>query len=185
MSGAAVSTLLVNSFGCTSYYLMQLKRAGVELGGNRAMQILREQVVGDVVNKDIQTISATMKLKQILDFLHAQPEETEVIVVDDYDCFVGTISLEDVKDVAFDELANEDAIEAQMFARLYPAVLTVDHSIAKAIGIMEKWNLNVIPVVGHEETMIVYGMIDKKELLSAHVKALLQAEAESHSGTPK
>ena len=142
MSGAAVSTLLVQSLLGKSYYIWQLKRGGIELEGARAMQILRQQVVGDVVKREFQSVEATTKLLELIDFLHTQPEGAEVVVVEDGVRFIGTIGLEDVKDVAFDPLANQDAIEAQHFSRLYPVVLTVDQSLAQAISLMEKWDMD-------------------------------------------
>ncbi|RED48577.1 chloride channel protein [Aestuariispira insulae] len=182
MSGAAVSSVLVHSLLGKSYYIWQLKRADVELDGARAMQILRQQVVGDVVKREFQSVESTTKLMELIDFLHTQPEDAEVVVVENGHRFIGTIGLEDVKDVAFDPLANQDAIEAQMFSRLYPVVLTVDQSLAQAITLMERWDLDRLPVVEDEDSMTVAGMTDKNTLLSAYVKALLQAEAEAHGG---
>lgn len=180
MSGAAIASLLVHTVLGQSYYMWSLMRKGVKLHGNRAMQILQHQTVGDVINSGFESVRATASLPEVIDFLHTLPEDTVVVVIDDEEKFLGTICLNDVKDVAFDPLANQDAIEAQAFTFLYPVVLTTDHSLAHAITIMEKWNMEKMPVVENEENMITVGLTDKSSLLKAHVEALLQAEAESH-----
>lgn len=185
MSGAAVATLLVQSILGKSYYLWRLQRRGIELEGARAMQILRQQVVGDVAGTGFHSVEATTKLMEVIDFLHTLPEGAEAVVVEDGYRFVGTIQLEDVKDVAFDPLANQDALEAQSFVRLYPEVLTADQTLARAIAVMSKWKADRLPVVADVDSMSVVGMVDKNTLLEAYVDALLQAEAESHGGGAK
>ncbi|WP_259782255.1 chloride channel protein [Aestuariispira ectoiniformans] len=185
MSGAAVATLLVQSILGKSYYLWRLQRRGIELEGARAMQILRQQVVGDVAGTGFHSVEATTKLMEVIDFLHTLPEGAEAVVVEDGYRFVGTIQLEDVKDVAFDPLANQDALEAQSFVRLYPEVLTADQTLARAIAVMSKWKADRLPVVSDVDSMSVVGMVDKNTLLEAYVDALLQAEAESHGGGAK
>jgi len=93
------------------------------------------------------------------------------------------LSLEDIKDVAFDPLVYEEGIEAAHVARTYPATVPQDMSVAEAMGVMENWRAERLPVVLDKESQKVAGMLDYKAVLHAYNACLLQAEAEHHGSS--
>jgi chloride channel protein, CIC family len=185
MSGAAVSTLLVQQLVGDSYYIRQLRRRGVVLEGGRALQILRAHSVAEAMTAPHQLIAATTKLTELKQLLHCLPDGAEAMVVGPGNRLVGTISREDLKDVAFDPLVDEQAMEAQHLTHLYACVLPMTASLAQALDIMRESGENRLPVVKDTESLEVAGMLDHKVLLGAYNDALLQAEAEARGNGGK
>jgi len=185
MSGAAVSTLLVQQLVGDSYYIRQLRRRGVVLEGGRALQILRAHSVAEAMTAPHQVIAATTKLTELKLLLQCLPDGAEAMVVGPANRLVGTICREDLKDVAFDPLVDEQAMEAQHLTHLYACVLPMTASLAQALDIMRESGENRLPVVKDAESLEVAGMLDHKILLGAYNDALLQAEAEARGNGGK
>jgi CIC family chloride channel protein len=179
MTGAAVSTLLVQQLVGESYYIRQLSRRGLVLSGGRALQILRSHTVAEAMTAPHQLIPATTKLKELKLLLHCLPDGAEAMVVGPHNRLVGTIGREDLRDVAFDPLVDDEALEAQHLTHLYFNVLPLNTSLEAALKIVEKSGEERLPVVKDMESLEVAGMVDHKTLLSAYNEALLQAEAET------
>ncbi|HYE01540.1 MAG TPA: chloride channel protein [Alphaproteobacteria bacterium] len=180
MSGAAVACLVTQALLGHSIFTWQLERRGVKLAGGRARQLLQAQKVGDVMDSRFQIVPETMKLNDLKHLLHMLPEGAEMFVVGAGNRLVGTVSLADIKDVAFDPLVNEDGIDAMQVCRLYPAVLESGDSLETALKIMEEAREEQLPVVETREGGVVAGLLRYRTVLGAYNDALLQAEAEAH-----
>lgn len=181
MTGASVAFVLVQSTLGLNYYTWQLKRRGVTLEGGRARQILRRIPVSTVMAVHFQLVPESMKLNDLKQILHLLPEGSRMFVVGPGDRLVGTVSMEDIKDVAFDPLVYEEGVEAGHVARDYPAYLPLDATLEEALTLMEFYGTDTLPVVRDEESEAVAGMLDRNTVLAAYNDALLKAEAE-HRG---
>lgn len=179
MTGAAVSFVLVQNLLGLNYYSWQHKRRGVQLEGGRARQQLKQQRVAEVMEVHFQIVDETMKLNDLKQILHLLPEGSRMLVVDASDRFIGTVSMEDIKDVAFDPLVYEEGVEAGHVARYYPEYLTEDATLEDALAAMERCNCDTLPVVSDLITCTVAGMLDRNTVLTAYNQALLKSEAEN------
>jgi CIC family chloride channel protein len=185
MSGAVVACVIVQQIYGDSFHSRQLRRLGIVIEGARALQILRERTVAEVMTAPRQLVPATLHFGELKRLLQCLPESAEAIVVDENNGLVGTISMDDIKDVAFDPLVNEDALEAQHLTRLYPATLPIATTLEQALKVMEQWKADRLPVVKDAASQEIAGMLDHKTLLTAYNQALLQAESEAHGGGHK
>jgi chloride channel protein, CIC family len=179
MSGAAVSFVFVQGALGLNYYSWQHKRRGVRIEGARARRMLKTQRVSEVMAVHFQIVPEDMNLADLKQILHLLPAGSRMFVVAPGDRFIGTVSMDDIKDVAFDPLVYEQGIEAGHVARDYPEFLPEDATLEDALAAMERWNADSLPVVSDLITCQVAGMLDRNIVLAAYNKALLQAEAEN------
>lgn len=179
MSGAATAFVVTQSVLGLSYYSWQHKRRGVQIEGGRARRRLKTRKVSEVMAVHFQIVPEEMNLANLKQILHLLPAGSRMFVVAPGDRFVGTVSMEDIKDVAFDPLVYEEGIEAGHVARTYPEFLPEDASLEEALAAMERWSVDSLPVVSDLITCQVAGMLDRNAVLAAYNKALLEAEAEN------
>ncbi len=150
---------------------LELARRGIHLEEGREVSVLQSIPVGDIMNREVETIPESMPLRQILQFI---PRSRHVTfpVVDAGGRLAGILSLQDFREIAYEE-GLEDLIVAGELST--PDVVTVfpDESLRDALARIGFRNIEHLPVVSREDPGRVLGMLSRRDVVSAYNKALI------------
>ncbi len=150
---------------------LELARRGIHLEAGREVSVLQSIPVGDIMNREVETIPESMPLRQLLQFI---PRSRHVTfpVVDAGGRLAGILSLQDFREIAYEE-GLEDLIVAGELST--PDVVTVfpDESLRDALARIGFRNIEHLPVVSREDPGLVLGMLSRRDVVSAYNKALI------------
>ncbi|MEQ8765014.1 MAG: chloride channel protein [Planctomycetota bacterium] len=147
--------------------------------GDFVIDILEEMTVADILDPDrpIETIPENLPLKRIIPIV-AQAEGRYFPVVDAEGRMTGIFSLTDVRRV-FHEDAITDLLIAKEIATEDVLTVTPDDDLSVALRKFTLKDINDLPVVDHEDSGKILGMINRKDLFKAYDAKLRQARYES------
>jgi CIC family chloride channel protein len=170
--------------GITSWFHWCLERRGLRIGGHE-VRLLKTLRVRDIINPDCLVVHPGTRLKTVREYLQ-RTAYAELFVVEKKDGrFVGTITLADLSDAAFDPALDDLVIAADVCRRDAP-VLESDDSLERALKTMLESKEEHVAVVAHEETRRFVGCVHESEALLAFNRALIEAQAEEqgdHKGS--
>lgn len=162
--------------GITSWFHWCLERRGLRIGGHE-VRLLKTLRVRDVINPDCLTVHPGTRLKTVREYLQRTPY-AELFVVEQKDGrFIGTITLADLSEAAFDP-ALDDLVNASDVCRRDAPMLEADDSLERALNTMLDCKEEHVAVVAHEETRKFVGCVHESEVLLAFNRALMEARAE-------
>jgi len=165
------SQISLNTVGF-SFFSWQLDKRGISLKGGREAAVLRSRSVRDVMKDDLLMISPGESLKQIRMKL-LESTYGELFVVDDGNVLVGTITLRDLSQNAFDH-DKDDVLTAADIARRKPPTACVTDNLEKAVTILERCGEEHIAVVDKGDDNKLVGVLHERDVLAAYHRAVLQ-----------
>lgn len=177
MLASVVANVLASQItGRTSFFHWQLARRGIDLEAGAEARLLRTLKVADLVKRDAATVPQQARLGDVRHLLQARPEG-ELFVLCDHGQLIGSITLADLADSAFDPVLD-DLLNARDVARLHPPVLALDDDLGTALDTMRRLHEPHMAVVAHHDTETFVGWVHQTELLDAFARALVAARAE-------
>jgi len=134
--------------------------------------------VRDVLAEDFDKIPGHTSIPDIKTMFSRQPHST-VVVVDNEDELVGTISFSDLKHVAFDNNLD-NLINARDMARNQALAPAPEDTLEGVLAVMDVSGEEHLAVVAATDDRTVLGVVHHRDILRAYNRALLQAQAEEH-----
>ncbi len=157
--------------GGTSFFHCQLTGRGfdpVEALGARAAQSVR---VADMVSNRGELVGTAVALPALRRMLqHSQ--SGRLFVIDDAGRLIGTITLAELHDAAFDPLLDPLIVAADVARRDTP-LLTLDDDLQTALHLFRSSGTGLIAVVEDEESRIFAGCLDRGAALLTVNRTLL------------
>ncbi len=101
----------------------------------------------------------------------------ELIVVRENGELLGSITLADLSEVAFDQ-GVDNLIFAGDVVRMGPAVLAAGDDLETAMALIRETGETHIAVVEEPDSMILCGCVHERDVLDAYNRALLQSQRE-------
>ncbi|GAB4262620.1 MAG: chloride channel protein [Deferrisomatales bacterium] len=150
---------------------LELARRGIHLEEGREIGVLESIRVGDIMNSQVEALPETMPLRQILQFIPASRHVT-FPVVDSGGRLAGILSLQDFREVAYEEGLEDLIVAGELCTR---EVITVfpDESLHEALGKLGYRNIEHLPVVSREDPGRILGMLSRRDIVAAYNKALI------------
>jgi len=183
MLASVVANVLASQIsGRSSFFHWQLARRGIDLENGAESRLLHSIKVADLVRRDALTVTQGAHLADIRRLLQSRPEG-EVFVLCDQGQLIGSITLADLAEAAFDP-ALDALLNARDVARLHPPALNMDDDIGTALDTMRRLREPHMPVVAHEDTDLFVGWVHQAELLDRFAHALMAARAEETGRRP-
>jgi len=182
MIAVVVASLITRGWHGPSFFADQLQRRGLDLQGGHDMAALRALKVHDLMRQDHVTVPTAASLDTLRDRLRQAPLN-ELFVIDGDDRLVGTITLAELGDAAFDHSHDGDRSAADL-ARRSPPVLAMSDDLQKAIrrfAEVDEGLLGVVDDAGGERLM---GCLHERDVMRAYNTALVNLRAEEHGETP-
>ncbi len=172
MAACISATLVVRFlFGYSVYELKLLKR-GVNLVRGHDVAILRNIPVKDVMRKDVETISASSTLEDVMDHV-LKSSFPHFVVLDDRGKLAGILSLRDLRRflLKYDELKSTTTVKDMMSTKVI--TLKAWDTMENAMKLFEEHRFSMFPVVGWDSGD-VQGIMVKDDLLKAYDERVLK-----------
>jgi len=176
MLAVVVSTGITRQISKNSFFQLQLERRGLDLKGGFESALLRASRVCDVMEENGELVSPDMPLSQLRVCLQ-ESKLGELFVIDEDSRLIGTITLADLSETAFDP-AMDMLINAADVARRKPPMLQCNDHLEDALKKIRGSGEHLIAVVDDLENRKFLGTVEEKHVMSAYSRALLQSRHE-------
>lgn len=178
MVAVVISSEITQQFYGRSYFDVQLRNRGVDLRGGFEGEILRNIKVQEVMKGDSPRAGPETSLQDLREALQVSPWG-QIFVVKDTGELIGTVTLSDLSDSAFDH-GFDFLILAGDVARLHPPVLAPGDDLDAALARMRESGEEHIAVVQDAKSQRFLGCVHERDVMAAYNKALLKARHEEH-----
>lgn len=176
MLAVVVSTAVMRHALGSNFFTMQLERRGLDLKGGFATQILRAGRVRDIMSDTADVVEPGVPLSQLRVMLQVS-RTGELFVVSSEGRLVGTITLADLSELAFDP-SMDALVNAADVARARPPVLCGDDHLETALKKMSDSGESLIAVIDHMDTRTFLGTVEERHVMAAYNRALLKSRDE-------
>lgn len=171
-----VSTAITRHISKISFFARQLERRGLDLKGGFESGLLRASRVCDVMEENAELLNRNLPLASLRVCLQ-ESSTGELFVVDDDGGLVGTVTLADLTEAAFDSELDFLVNAADVMRRNPPMLLCNDH-LETALRTMRDSGESLIAVVDDAENRKYLGAIEEKHVMAAYNRALLHSRYE-------
>lgn len=169
------SQIMQQVFG-NSFFGWQLAGRGVNLAGGRESRVLRQTRVRSVMKQDYVTVQPSAPLPDLRQKLQLTTY-AEVFVVDEEGVLVGTVTLLDLADDAFDR-SHDHEVRAIDVCRRNPPTTEEDDDLEEAISFIESCGEEHVAVVDSSEGGKLVGVLHERDVLAAYHHAILETRKE-------
>ncbi|MEE8423208.1 MAG: chloride channel protein [Thermodesulfobacteriota bacterium] len=172
MITSVVATLTSTLLKKESIYTIKLVRRGINIKSGRETHMMKSVLVKDAMNKKVEVIREDMPFKELIQFV-PNSRHTNFPVVDAKGKLTGIISLQDFREVIFEENL-EDLIVVKELATAEVITVTPDQNLSDALTKIGFRNIEQLPVVDEEDPRKIVGMLSRRDIITAYNKALLE-----------
>ncbi|MFQ5783367.1 MAG: chloride channel protein [Alphaproteobacteria bacterium] len=180
MVASAVSSLIAQQVPGKSFFHWQLERRGIDIKRDRAQTLLKTIRVREVMNETVRRIPRDMKLGEIDELLRLDPYGA-FFVVDGDGRLHGSLTFADIGDIAF-QTSLSNLINVDDIARSDRTPVLADDSLERALELMRENDAEYLAVIDDEENRHLVGMLEHKDIVIAHNRALVHARTREQSG---
>ncbi len=179
MFATVVGIMVVRSIEREGIDTFGLAREGIHLEDGREVNLLRSIKVGEVMFRgSLETISETMKLRSLLQFL-PRSHKTTFPVVDAEGLLSGILSIQDLRELIYEE-GLEDLIVAKELARDKVLTVTAKENLDDAMQKIGSRNIDYLPVVADDNPRRLVGMVSRQDIIAAYNRSILERELPGH-----
>ncbi len=165
------SQIMTHVFG-RSFFAWQLEDRGVRLAGGPESRALRAHTAGAVMTRDAVTVRPTARLAEVRDKL-CQTSYGELFVVDADGVLMGTVTLMDLGEAAFDDSRDKGRRVADL-CRRNPPTLTRSDDLEEAMWFFERCGEEHIAVVESSENDLFLGVLHERDVLATYHHTVLE-----------
>jgi len=176
MVAVVIATAITRRLDGPSFFARQLARRGLNLSGGREVGLLAALRVADVMRREYDSVPPSCPLSEVREHLTRAPYG-EIFVVDADGRLVGTITLADLSEAAFDT-SMDGLLNADDVARRTPAMLAAGDGLDRALSEMNRTGEEHFAVVADREGRRVVGFVHQVDVMAAYNRALIAARAE-------
>ena len=171
MLACVIGTSIARHLKKDSLETVELSRLGIDLEAGKERNIMKGLAVGEVMSRRVETVPENMTLGNFAKFIE-QTHHTNFPLVDELGELTGIISVQDFMGVVFEkelmdlvvikELATKDVITVHAEEDLDTAMRKIGYR-----------NIEQLPVVDRETHRQLYGIISRRDMVSAYNRALM------------
>jgi CIC family chloride channel protein len=176
MVGVVIASVITQSVVGRSFFTIQLERRGIRIDGGRETSLLESRKVTEIMEADFAAVPEAHPLPQVRDRLR-YVANGELFVTTETGALLGTITLGDLSEAAFDTSFDE-VLKAGDVARRGMPALGRDASLEDARALIDESHEDRVAVVEDMETMILVGYLRARDVMQAYNRAIMQVRAE-------
>ena len=169
-----MSTLITTSLKRGSIYTIKLGRRGVEITQGWEQSVLRALKVRNIASDRVVTVPEDMHLVGIFETLKTEDVSYLHMVGNDGE-LKGIISFSDIRS-ALQEEGLKHLVIARDVATTEVITICPSDSIQDALYRMGRYGISHLPVVEEDDGGKVIGTLDKKDVMAAYNKAVINRE---------
>ncbi|MBL6927793.1 MAG: chloride channel protein [Rhodospirillales bacterium] len=178
MIAVVLSSIVTKQVTGHNFFTWQLAKRGLDLRAGFETTLLRDLRVRDVMASACARVGPEVRLPEIRKLLPNAPGG-RIFVVDEDDGLVGTITLSDLADFAFDG-GVDDLVMANDIARRHPPVLAITDDLEHALQMFGEWGEEHVAVVDSADSLVFHGCVHEKDVIAAYNRALVETRREEH-----
>ncbi len=154
-----------------SIYTVKLARRGIDIKGGKDLNVLRSHKVLEIMDRSFETIPAAMPLAKILHTIE-HTKETYFVVVNKQGMMKGVLSFQDIRSLLSQHTLDYLVI-AQDVVKEETVSVTGDNTLEDAYQLFGLRDLKLLPVVEHENSSKIIGVIRRDDLMNYYNRRLL------------
>lgn len=182
MLTAVLGTMTAKWLYPDSIDTVDFTREGIDLDEGRETAIMRSVKVGKAISEDVNFISETANVNQLLELFRDTSNHFYFPVINHRGLMVGVVSVQDVKTVLLDEQARECQLVGAICSRKV-IMLTPDDSLYEAIQLFDVKGIDAIPVVESLEEPWVLGMLKRQDVINAYNHEMIKRGIHGRAGS--
>ncbi len=170
MFATVLSMITSRAIEPESIYTLKLSRRGVKLHHKREVDILETVLIADAMTEEVDSVSASMPLVQLLkEFEHTHHHGFTVLGDDGK--LLGVVTIHDLEQAMLTESLDEHKV-SDITTTTGLAVGYPDETMATALWRMGVHNIGRLPVVDRWETNRLLGVVRRSDIIYAYEQAL-------------
>jgi CIC family chloride channel protein len=170
---SVIAYLVVIYVNRGSLYTRELREDGINVAVYGESTLLSKIRVKDLKRVDFESVYTTTPFRKILPLL-SDSGCNDIFVVDENHVLSGVISIRDIRHVLLSS-DMADVLLAMDISSPAPA-LTDGDTVAEALGQIEEYDIENIPVVASADSRVVTGMITRHDILKAYNRILERSD---------
>ncbi|MBI4184778.1 MAG: chloride channel protein [Proteobacteria bacterium] len=176
MVAVVLASVVTARLRIPSFFHLQLERAGLNLREGRELNLLRARTVRSVMRKDCPVVNRGVRLPGVRAKLQGAPYG-EVFATADDGRLIGTVTLADLGDAAFDT-SMDDLLNAGDVARQNPPTLLAEETLEAALRLMEAEGEELVAVIDDRDRARLVGYVHEHDVMVAYNRALVETYRE-------
>ncbi|PLY00884.1 MAG: chloride channel protein [Desulfuromonas sp.] len=176
MLACVIGTGIARRFKKDSLETVELTRAGIDLDAGKERNIMKSLAVGDVMSHRVETVPESMTLGEFAKFIE-RTHHTNFPLVDSKGELTGIISVQDFMGVVF-EKDLMDLVVVKELATTEVVTVHPEEDLDTAMRKIGYRNIEQLPVVDRETHRKLYGIISRREMITAYNRALMSRTLE-------
>jgi len=171
MLACVISTSIARHLKKESLETAELSQLGIDLEAGKERNIMKGIAVGEVMSHRVETVPESMTLGNFAKFIE-QTSHTNFPLVDELGELSGIISVQDFMGVVF-EKELMDLVVIKELATRDVIVVHAEEDLETAMRRIGYRNIEQLPVVDRETHRQLYGIISRRDMVSAYNRALM------------
>ena len=180
MLTCVIGTAIARHFKKDSLETVELSRAGIDLDAGKERNIMKSIAVGEVMSRRVESIPESMTLGAFAEFIQ-RTHHTNFPLVDERGELTGIISVQDFMGAVF-EKELMDLVVVKELATTNVITVHAEEDLDTAMRKIGYRNIEQLPVVDRETHRKLYGIISRRDMISAYNRALMSRSLESDDG---
>lgn len=173
MVAVVFSTLVARRILEPSIYTIKLIRKGIFLKAGKDIAILQASKVSEVMDKEFETIPTSMPLVKIMETIESS-KETNFVVLDKQERFVGTLSLQQILGIITQHTLDYLVIAKDIASTDYVTVCP-DDDLEVAQKRFALGDSPFIPVVNREDPTLILGVLRREAMVQYYNRKLVES----------
>lgn len=171
MLTCVIGTAIARHLKKDSLETVELTRAGIDLEAGKERNIMKALSVGEVMSHRVETVPENMTLGNFAKFIE-KTHHTNFPLVDELGELTGIISVQDFMGVVFERVLMDLVVVKELAST---EVITVhpEEDLDTAMRKIGYRNIEQLPVVDRETHRKLYGIISRRDMVSAYNRALM------------
>lgn len=174
-----ISTIISSKLSRESIYTLKLVLRNINIKGGTESNIIKEIPVEDIYSKNFDTINATDNFSKVINTV-IKSKSPEYPVIDSNKKIIGVLFLNDVKSYLYEKDTLKNILIATDIAKTDFDIVTPDDTCADALDKISKLNQEGVPVVNNKRDKKIIGMLWRKDIQDAYLKAIEVREISSN-----
>jgi CIC family chloride channel protein len=172
MIACIISSVASGQFLKESIYTLKLARRGVNIRAGKEVNVLRSIRVGDVMNRDVETVPENMPLGALAQKF-SKSKYNSFPVLDGEGRLTGILSLLDYHETAFDENLRE-LVVAKELATPDVVTVTTEDNLYDALQKITSKDFSILPVVSSQDATQLEGVLTRRDIIGVYDKAVIK-----------
>ena len=171
MLSCVIGTSIARHLKKDSLETVELTRAGIDLEAGKERNIMKALAVGEVMSRRVTTVPENMTLGDFARFIE-KTHHTNFPLVNELGELTGIISVQDFMGVVF-EKDLMDLVVVKELATTEVITVHPEEDLDTAMRKIGYRNIEQLPVVDRETHCKLYGIISRRDMITAYNRALM------------